>query len=79
MLPDRDFVQMAETAPIKFKSSVARGLHLLAQQVPNWNMGAWSRGTASFLRRNLPLTMVNGAGFNPDEAWGTIQWLTTQT
>jgi hypothetical protein len=37
VLPDRDFVQMAETPPNKFKSSVAAALHPSRQKVPNWN------------------------------------------
>jgi hypothetical protein len=34
VLPDRDFVQMAKTTPIKFKSSVADTLHPAAGKGP---------------------------------------------
>jgi hypothetical protein len=37
VLPDRDFVQTAQAAQNKFKSSVADALHNRGKKVPNWN------------------------------------------
>jgi hypothetical protein len=68
VLPDHGFVQMAAAVHVKFKSSVARGMHLAAG-IPNWNIKAsGTRPRPS--RRYLPLTAVKAAGFNPIEAGG---------
>jgi hypothetical protein len=40
VLRDRRFVQMATGVQIKFKSSVARGMHPRLPGIPNWNVKA---------------------------------------
>jgi hypothetical protein len=63
VLPDRDFVQMAGTAPNKFKSSVAGALHPAAGKGPKLEHVNKSLRTPAAWRGRLPLTAVKGAGF----------------
>jgi hypothetical protein len=51
VLPDRDFVQMAETTPIKFKSSVAGTLHPAAGKGPKLEQVNKSFGNLTRLER----------------------------
>jgi hypothetical protein len=71
VLPDRDFVQMADTPPNKFKLSVAGTLHPAARKGPKLEQvnKSFARHDASTLPGaaaggRLPLTAVKGAGFN---------------
>jgi hypothetical protein len=65
VLRDQGFVQMAAGVPVKFKSSVARGMHLCLPVIPNRNIKARPDMPPDPSRGYLPLTAVKAAGFNP--------------
>jgi hypothetical protein len=67
VLRDRGFVQMAAGVPVKFKSSVARRMHL-ARRYPKAEHWGVLDAVAAPSRRYLPLTAVKAAGFNPVKA-----------
>jgi hypothetical protein len=80
VLPDRDFVQMAETPPNKFKLSVAGALHPGREKGPKLEQvnesfaradALWTRlgQTLAAAGVRLPLTAPKGAGFNRAR-WG---------